>query len=170
MERILWVGLLEKWSVKFQWPESQGLVTSLFLGRKDILFFNNIYLTKSLLRDKDSSPTRILETVHRQNRRQFIDIFEDSTPQRSTVLWVLVKKINRWFWNKIVRCSLKEMERNVRSYCLCCLCRRFGDTLDKKLHHLLGKLKVNIMFVNFLTTFCCVPQMPREDEIKKKNI
>ena len=59
------------------------------------------------------------------------------------------------------------MERNVISYCLCCLCR-FGDTLDKKLHHFLGKIKVNVLFANFLTKFYCMPQMPRENEISKK--
>ena len=31
---------------------------------------------------QDSSPTRILETVHRQNWRQFTDRFEDSSPTK----------------------------------------------------------------------------------------
>ena len=30
--------------------------------------------------DRDSTPTHILETVHRRNWRQFTDIFEDSSP------------------------------------------------------------------------------------------
>ena len=64
------------------------------------------------------------ETVHRQLFwRQFTDKIGDSSPtnsktvlrQRNTVLWVLMKKINGGFEVK-VRFSLKEMDRNVRSY------------------------------------------------------
>ena len=70
------------------------------------------------------------KTVHRHVLwRQFTDKIGHSSPtnlktvhlHRNTILWVLMKKINGWLSNTIIRFSLKEIERNVRSYCLCCL-------------------------------------------------
>ena len=46
-----------------------------------ITLFAHTLGTETVLR-QDSSPTRILETVHRQNWRQFTDIIEDSSPTK----------------------------------------------------------------------------------------
>ena len=59
------------------------------------------------------------------------------------------------------------MEINVRNYCLCCLIAE-----DLVTHYTRNDIiywdnwKINILFVNFLTKFCYVPQMQSEDEIK----
>ena len=47
--------------------------------------------------DRDSSPTRISETVHRQNWRQFTDRFEDNSSTKNVYMYVyMVLKGRNW--------------------------------------------------------------------------
>ena len=38
-----------------------------------------------------SSPTRFLKPVHRQNRRQFTETFEDNSPTKLYIVFIFVK-------------------------------------------------------------------------------